>query len=180
MVLTAHPKSKTIHISDNTRNYLEKKLDKFHRHFRNEPEAQFAQGFERGLHIVEVTLQGDGIQFRSQERNGDLHAAIDRVIDKLDSQLKRFKGKRINHHRQKSAIKVEAEAALAEPDPDDFRPHIARRKLFKMERMSPQEAARHMERLDHNFYMFMNDETNRLAVLYRRENGDYGLIEPEV
>lgn len=179
MVLTAHPKSKTIQISEDTRNYLAKKLEKFHKHFRNEPEVQFTQGFERGLHIVEVTLHGDDIQFRSQERNGDLHAAIDRVIDKLDTQLKRFKGKRMDNHRQKSAIKVEAEAALEAPDPDAFRPHIARRKLYKMERMSPQEAARQMELLDHNFYMFLNNETNHLAVLYRRDGGDYGLIEPE-
>jgi putative sigma-54 modulation protein len=180
MLLTAHPKSKSVHITDDTRAYLEKKLNKFHKHFRNEPQVQFTQGFERGQHIVEITLHGDDILLRSQERNGDLHAAIDRVIDRLDTQLKRFKSKRIDSHRQQSAIKAEAEAALAEVEGNGFRPHIARRKLFKMERMSPIEAARRMEMVEHGFYLFLNDETNRLAVLYRREGGDYGLIEPEV
>jgi putative sigma-54 modulation protein len=180
MLLMAHPKGKSVQITDDTRSYLEKKLNKFDKHFRQEPEVHFAQGFERGQHIVEVTLHGDDILLRSQERNSDLHAAIDRVVDKLDSQLKRFKSKRIDNHRQTSALKQEAEAALREPQNDGFRPTIARRKTFKMERLTPYEAARQMELLDHGFFLFLNAETNRLAVLYRRDNGDYGLIEPEV
>lgn len=180
MLVMSHPKGKSVHITEDTRNYLEKKLGKFQRHFHQEPEARLVQGFERGQHIIEVTLQGDGLLLRSQDRNGDLHAAIDRVVDKLDTQLRRFKEKRIDTHRQPSPIKQEAEAALNMIESDGFRPHIARRKSFKMDHMMPHEAARQMELLDHNFYLFFNEETNRLSVLYRREGGDYGLIEPEL
>src|SRR5690348_6399122 len=109
MQLNAHPKTKSVHITDDTRRYAEKKLAKLGKHFRHEPEAQFILGFERGLHVVEVTLIGDDIQLRSQERHGDLHAAVDGVVDKLEAQLKRFKGKRVEAHRRPSAIKQEAE-----------------------------------------------------------------------
>lgn len=182
MLVMSHPKSKSVHISDDTRSYLEKKLGKFAKHFHQEQEleARLVQGFERGQHIVEVTLQGDGLLLRSQDRNGDLHIAIDRVVDKLDTQLKRFKEKRIENHRQPSPLKQDAAAALNEVEENGFRPVIARRKAFKMDHLTPHEAARQMEMLDHTFYLFMNTETNRLAVLYRREGGDYGVIEPEV
>ncbi|MCS6775357.1 MAG: ribosome-associated translation inhibitor RaiA [Chloroherpetonaceae bacterium] len=179
MLLVSHPKSKSVHITEDTRRYLEKKLGKLEKHFHQEPEARLVQGFERGQHIVEVTLAGDGILLRSQDRNGDLHAAIDRVVDRLETQLKRFKEKRIDNHRQPSPIKQEA-AALHEPQNDGFRPVIARHKTFKMERMTPFEAIRQMELLDHGFFLFLNADTDRLAVVYRREGGDYGLIEPEI
>jgi putative sigma-54 modulation protein len=173
MQLQVHPKVKTVQITDDTRQYLEKKLSKLNRHFRREPEAQFTQGFERGLHLVEVTLNGDDILLRSQERNGDLRAAIDGAIHKLETQLKRFKSKRVDGHRQPSPARSGGEGEA------EFTPRIVRRKNFPMKSMPPEEAARQMELLAHSFFVFLNEETQRVAVLYRRENGDYGLIEPE-
>ncbi len=167
-------------ISEDTRQYLEKKIGKLGKHFRQEPEALCTQDFERGLHIVEVTLNGDGILLRSQERNGDLRAAIDGVVEKLETQVKRFKEKRVDSHRKSSAIKTEAEAALAEGVAEAFVPRIVRRKSFPMKAMAPEEAARQMELLGHSFFVFLDEETNRLGVLYKRQGGDYGLIEPEV
>lgn len=176
-MLHLHPKSKQIQISDETRQYLEKKLSKLYKHFHREPDVQFAQGFERGQHIVEVTLNGDGVLLRSQMRNSALRAAIDGVVEKLESQWKRFKEKRVTTHRQASAIKTEAEAAL---EGDGLAAlNIVRRKTFPMQSMPPEEAARQMELLGHSFFVFRNEETNRVGVLYRRQDGDYGLIEPE-
>jgi putative sigma-54 modulation protein len=173
MQLQVHPKVKTVQITDDTRQYLEKKLGKLNRHFRREPEAQFTQGFERGLHLVEVTLNGDDIVLRSQQRNGDLRAAIDSAVHKLETQLTRFKSKRVDGHRHPSPLRAEEEGE------EDFQPRIVRRKNFPMKSLSPEEAARQMELLSHNFFVFLNEETHRVAVLYRRESGDYGLIEPD-
>ncbi|HZT43121.1 MAG TPA: ribosome-associated translation inhibitor RaiA [Chthonomonadaceae bacterium] len=180
MRLNAHPKTKTVQITDETRRYAEKKLAKLGKHFRHEPEAQLIQGFERGQHVVEVTLSGDDIQLRSQERHGDLHAAVDGVVDKLETQLKRFKGKRVQAHRRPSAIKQEAEAAITEVDIDAFAPRIVRRKAFALRSMSAEEAAHQMELLGHSFFVFLDEDTNRIGVLYKRHGGDYGLIEPKI
>ena len=179
MKLHVHPKSRAVQVSDDTRQYVEKKLGKLNKHFRQEPEVQFTQGFERGQHIVEVTVRGDGGLLRGQVRHSDLRAAVDSVIDKLETQLKRFKGKRVDGHRQESAIKAEAEAAVTSESAEDFAPLIVRRKSFTVQSMPPEEAARQMEMLGHNFFVFINEETQRLGVLYRRESGDYGLIDPK-
>jgi putative sigma-54 modulation protein len=176
MMLSAHPKSKSVHITDDTKEYLEKKLGKFARYFRKEPEAQFVQGFERGYHIAEVTLHGDSLILRSQEKHTDLRTAVDRAVAKLETQLIKYKSKRIDSHRHTSAIKAEAEASL--DSMPDFAPQIARRKSFAVLSMSPEDAAQQMELLGHTFFLFKNDETGKPSVLYRRESGDYGLIEP--
>ena len=176
MMLTAHPKSKSVHIAEDTKQYLEKKLGKFARYFRSEPDAQFVQGFERGHHIAEVTLHSEGLILRSQEKHTDLRTAIDHAVSKLETQLTKYRSKRIDSHRQASAIKVEAEASL--DSEGDFSPQIVRRKEFTVEAMSPGDAAQKMELLGHTFFLFKNDETGKASVLYRRESGDYGLIEP--
>jgi putative sigma-54 modulation protein len=178
MQLTMHPKTKAVQVTEETRRYLEKKLSKMNKHFRREPEAQATQDFERGLHIVEVTLTCDDVLLRSQDRNSDLRAAMDGVVAKLESQWKRFKGKRVDGHRQPSPIKTDAEAALEEAAA--FVPRIVRRKRFPMKSMSAEEAARQMELLGHDFFVFLDEETNRVGILYRRAGGDYGLIEPEL
>ncbi len=178
MRLHVHCKNKTILVSEDTRHYLEKKLDRLHKHFRREPEAQFTQDFERGLHIVEVTVNDDGVLLRSQERHNDLRTAIDNVVDKLETQVKRFKGKRVDIHRQPSPIK--AEAALESNSETNFAPRIVRRKTFPMKPILPEEAAQQMELLGHNFFVFLDEQTGLVGVLYKRQSGDYGLIEPEV
>src|SRR5688572_27912364 len=116
MLLTAHPKNKSVHITDDTRTYLEKKLQKLQKLFRHEPEAQLTLGFESGQPIVEVTVHSAHIPIISQYLNIDLHAAIDRMIDRLDSHLKRFKTNRIDNHRQHSALKAEGVVIFSEEE----------------------------------------------------------------
>lgn len=178
MRLHVHPKAKTVQITEDTKQYLEKRLEKVSKLFRREPEAQFTQNFERGQYIVEVTLSGEGVLLRSQERNPDLRVAIDKVVDKLDAQWKRFKQKRVdNRQHQSSAIR--GESALVSEDEPEYTPRIVRRKNFTLESMAPEDAARQMELLGHTFFVFTDETTNRVGVLYKREGGDYGLIEPD-
>lgn len=179
MQVQVHAKTRSVHITEDTRTYLEKKLSRLGKHFRHEPAALCAQSFERGQHIIEITVDGDNMTLRSQERHSDLHTAIDSVVDKLEGQLRRFKERRIDSHRQSSIVKAMAEAELsAEAEP--FAPRIVRRKTYPMKSMPPEEAARQMELLGHSFFMFLDEETSKVGVIYRRMSGDYGLIEPEI
>lgn len=175
MKITVHAKQKGIHVSDETRDYAVKKLERLNKFFRHEPDVLFIQDQERGLHIVEMTLHGDGIVLRSQERCPDLRACVDSVFAKLETQIKRFMSKRIDGHRHASPAKTNG----ADESEEEFMPRIVRRKAFPMKSMSAAEAARQMELLGHNFFLFRDEDTDSIGVLYRRESGDYGLIEAE-
>jgi putative sigma-54 modulation protein len=182
-------KSKNGPVTDALRQYAEKKVKKLERYFRRIDTAELEQEIERGQHIVELSLEGDGVFLRSEERCNDIHAAIDNVVEKLESQVKRFKTKARRGHQRPGPVKeVGAELASSlesgetdesEEEGEGYRPRIVRRKRFPMKPMPAEEAARQMELLDHSFFLFMNVETGNVNVLYRRRDGDYGLIEPE-
>jgi putative sigma-54 modulation protein len=158
--------------SDSLKQYAEKKVRKLSRYFHSIQEVDLVQATERGQHIVELDLQGDGVHLRSHERAGDLNAAVDSAVDKMERQLKRFKSK-LRHEHERDSV------AAAEPESEPYKPRIARRKKHMMKPMSAEEAARNMELLDHSFYLFENSVTGEANVLYRRRDGSYGLIEPD-
>lgn len=174
------------------RQYAEKKIQKLERYFHNSPTAVLEESFERGMHIVEVSIDGDGIRLRSEERCNDLNAAVDTAIERMEKQVQRFKNRvKKGHHRPgpvKQTVADQVSDSLTgvvddSPDEDsgeNVELNITRRKSFPMKPMSPEEAARQMELLDHNFFLFQNEDTNGVNVLYRRRDGNYGLIEPEL
>jgi len=103
---------------------------------------------------------------------------IESVIDKLERRIKKSRSKLIDRYRESPETRGAWEAESAEPS-DDFEPELVRSKRFNVKPMSPEEAAAQMELLGHDFYVFMNAETEEVNVLYRRRDGNYGLIEPE-
>ncbi len=186
-------KGKHMEVSDGLKAYAEKKLRKLERYFNHIQEVQITQSIERNWHVVEVLVQGDGILLRGEERTSDMYASIDQVFEKLERQLVKFKGKRTLRPREESAhIKEQLEEAAAaeqvEEGPIELEPgqspldavRVVRTKRFPVKPMSPEEAAIQMELLGHGFFVFANAETDQVNVVYRRQQGDYGLIEPEV
>ncbi len=169
-------KSRSAGLPERARAYVDKKLARLDRYFHEIRQAEMEQRFERGQYIVEVTLIGDGITLRAQVRNSDLFAAVDSVVDKLESQITRFKEKIIEQHRKPSPIREEMPENETESHPA---PRIVRRKRYVMKPMPPEDAIRQMELVGHDFFVFQNQETGFMNVLYRRQDGDYGLIEPE-
>jgi len=174
--------------SDAIKQYAEKKVRKLERYFRNLESVEIEQTTERGQHIVELNVEGDGVFLRSEERCNDLYAAVDNAVDKMERQVKRFKTRVRRVHQRPGPVK-ETVAELAahlsvgeaeEAEEAPYVPHIARRKRFPMKPMSGEEAARQMELLGHEFFLFLNEETGEYSVLYKRRDGAYGLIEPEV
>ncbi len=134
---------------------------------------------------VEVQLNVPHGIIRAEEHHSDMYAAIDRVGDVLERQLRKFKTKHLRHRHDASVD--DAGGMVAAPVEDDLEPggvsavpEIVRQKKFDLRPMSPEDAALQMDALHHDFYVFMNAATEHCAVVYRRKDGNYGLIEPKV
>jgi len=181
MRLTIRGKSEPI--PESLQRYAEKKLAKLDRLFRRIEEAEIHHAFERGMHIVELTMLGDNVDLRSEERSSDLHAAVDSAIEKIERRVKRFKTRVRDDHRRPSpdkSLDLSEELAPAIEEDETPAPRIVRRKRFPIKPMPADEAARQMELSDHDFFLFLNEETGAYSVMYRRRDGNYGLIEPEL
>jgi len=129
---------------------------------------------------AEITVRGRNLLLRAEERADDLHAAFDAALDKMDRQIERYKGK---HHRGRGDGRSAAEAAepIIDDETGELTPLVAKRKKFTLVPMSEDEAVIQMRELGHeNFFIFYNAQTSQINVLYRRRNGSYGLIEPEI
>lgn len=176
-------KGKNVDVTDALQRYAEKKVQKLEKYFHSIKEAVVTQSTQRNWHIVEVTLEGDGILLRGEERSDNMYASIDQVVEKLEKQIKRFKGKLIERVHPEEPPK---EHVATIPPPEEAvseeveeTPTIVRMKKVSLEPMSPDEAAAQMELLNHDFYLFLNAETDAVNLIYRRKDGNYGLIEPE-
>lgn len=179
-----HFKGKNLEITEALKNYTEKKLAKLDKHFNDLREAQVFMSVHRGLHMVEVQMEGDGILLRAEERKGtDMYGSIDQVAEKLELRAQKFKGKRIGKSqdlgpRAKEAIRTAAmNEAFGADEPIEEMPGIVRVKKFTAEPMTAEEAAHKMELLHHVFYIFQNVDKDAINVVYKREDGNYGVIE---
>lgn len=181
-------KGKNVEITDALKGYVDKKLSKLEKYFHDIKEATVIMSVHRGMHIVEVQLEGDGILLRGEERRGtDMYGSIDQVVEKLETRVKKFKGKLYGKTtedgpKEKEAIKdeqmQEAFGEPAEPFAEEEEPAIVRTKKFALKPMTPEEAAQQMELLHHDFFVFRNAASEEVNVIYKREDGNYGLIEP--
>lgn len=176
---------KNVEVTEALRNYAERKISHLDHYFTNIRDAHVIISTQRNWQIVEVQLDGDGVFLRSEERTGDAYASIDAVVDKLERQIKRFKGKLIQRHRhpaEDSGVRAGSETVdLGDTGEDEEPlPVVVRTKRIATKPMVAEEAAMQMELLNHDFFVFQNAETGTVNVVYRRRDGNYGLIEPEV
>ena len=175
---------KNIDVTPALKNYAEEKVSKLERFFDNEPiEANITLEVEKERHIVEVTAYVNGIILRGEEDTSDMYASIDGVIEKLERQVHKYKTrihKKLIEKKQeyKEEYKEERIEKLFENEEDEFSPKIVRTKKFAIKPMDVEEAVMQMDLLGHDFFVFSNAETNEVNVVYKRKNGDYGLIEP--
>ena len=131
--------------------------------------------------VAEATLFINGSVLKAREASQDMYASIDRMSDKLERQVRRYRGRQIDrwHGQIKNQHAVEAPAEVEPPlEEEDVEARIVRTKQFQMKPMSAREAVLQMELLDHDFFVFTSAETGDINVVYRRRDGDYGLIEP--
>jgi len=161
--------------------YAQKKLSKLEKHFEKSTDVQVVLSVIREEHIVEVTMNLNGLILRGEESTGDMYASIDMVVDKLERQVKKYKTRMSKSKRERGArIISEKHAAMeAEERMEDDKPQIVRTKRFPLKPMSVEEAVLQMDLLGHSFFVFTNAETEDINVVYRRKDDNYGLIEPE-
>jgi len=183
---------RNVEITDYTRSYLEKKLKRVERHLPGLSEAhvELATESTKGAeqrNVAQVTLRAGGKILRGEERAADLFSAIDIVMEKVVRQVDRFKEKRTERSRKKSLREntqaIAAEAVMTEDSTDDeaeaYQP-IVRSKRFQTSPMPPEEAIEQMELLGHSFFVFYNAQDGQINVIYRRNDGNYGLLIPEL
>lgn len=167
---------KNIEVSDYLRDLVTKKVAKLDKYFPEDTEAHVLLAVERNRHIVEVTIPYSGGIIRGEEVSGDMYASIDTVLAKVEKQ--------INRHRTKleKSLREDAFAADYEDYQDDEEEEehsVVRVKRFSIKPMDVEEAVLQMELLGHSFYVFENAEDGQVNVVYKRKDGNYGLIEPE-
>ena len=155
-----------------------KKINKLDKFFSEETEANATMSIQKSWHIFELTIKHKGIVFRAEEKSTDMFASIDRAVDIVERQIRRNKT-RLSRRIHESAFKVAdvMDETVYVEEEHDFR--VVRSKRFPVSPMTVDEAILQMNLLSHEFYVFVNAESETTNVVYKRENGDYGLIEPE-
>ena len=164
-------------VSDSLKARAEKKLNKLDRYFNKDAEAIIRFRQQRGgRNIAEITVSVDGLILRAEENSNDMYLSIDRAVDKLESQIRRYRTKMEKHLRDP---KPEIEEEVVEPVYEEVNYDVVRVKKFSVKPMDVDDAITQMELLGHNFFLFMNAENDSMNVLYRRNDGTYGLLVPE-
>lgn len=173
-------KGKHIEVTNAMRNYVEKRLNKIERHFAHILEVIVTLSVEKNRQIVEVTLQASRALIRAEEETDDMYASMDKVADKLERQIQKYKDKYLKKSHPGTERKgLDKEGVNVEDSESNEIAKIVKTKRFAIKPMSVEEAAMQMDLLGHNFFVFANDNTNKVNVLYKRKDGNFGLIEPE-
>ncbi len=165
-------RGKNIDVNPALRQYAEKRLVKLEKYIRHDPcVCQVTFSTKRGKYVVEVTIPLNGMILRAEESAQDAFASVDLVSEKLERQLEKYKTRLLK--RDKQEIKLSG----GQKEPETGK--IVKVKRFAMKPMMPEEAALQMELLGHDFFVFPNGETGVVNVIYKRKDGNFGLIEPE-
>jgi putative sigma-54 modulation protein len=175
---------KNMNVSQRTEDFVKRKMQRLDRHLSEPLEARVELSQENTKNvnqrqIAQVTLFKNGTIIRAEERAADLKVAVEAVVNKLDKQIRRYKDKQVRKRRVNGGIGeavavAEAEGAI-EPEA-----RLVRTKRFFVSPMPADEAIEQMELLGHSFFLFLNAESGDLNVVYRRDDGNYGLLEPQL
>ena len=155
---------------------MESKLGKLERYFSPDTEVQVTLSVEKGRQKIEVTIPVKGSIIRAEQDSSDMYVSVDLVEEIIERQIKKYKTKIVD--KKQSALAF-SEAFLQEEAEQEETVNIVKTKRFAMKPMDAEDACVQMELLGHNFFMFLNADTNEVNVVYKRKGNSYGLIEPE-
>ena len=168
---------KNIDVTSGLRTTIEQKLGKLERYFTPTTEIIVTLSVEKERQKIEVTIPVKGTIIRSEQVSDDMYVSIDLVEEVIERQLLKYKKKIIDKHQEGGELQPDFMDLSDTMDEDEVK--IIRTKRFGMKPMFPEDACVQMELLGHNFFVFMNAETDEVNVVYKRKDGAYGLIEPE-
>lgn len=170
---------KNVEVTEGLRNAIEKKISRLDKFFENEQEAFVTLNVQKARKIIEVTIRFNGVLLRSEEANSDMYAAIDIVSDKLERQMVKHKSRLERKYHTNVPLKYKEIPTYEYHEGEVRDPHIVKTKKFAVKPMSSEEAVLQMELLGHDFFVYSNAEDGVVNVVYKRKDGNYGLIEPE-
>lgn len=169
---------KNMEITNALRDITFKKIGKLDKYFEKDVETNVTFSVEKDRQIIEVTINLPGTILRAEESSDDMYNAIDKSVDVLEGQIRKYKTKLQKRYQNGKTIRFENIEPISDEDRKEG-PKLVKMKRFAMKPMSAEEAILQMELLRHNFFMFMNGDTDEVNVVYKRKDGNYGLIEPE-
>ena len=174
-------KGRNLEVSDAIRSYAEQKLAKLERQL-NDPRVELELTVERNPsiaanHVAEATIWTSGPVLRARESSSDMRASIDQLVEKLERQVKRYRSQG-KARRRKARANGPAEEAMPVVA-DEAEPLIVKTKQFTVNPMTPEDAVLQLELIGHDFFVFRSADTGDVNVVYRRRDGNYGLIEPQ-
>lgn len=178
---------RNIDITDAIKDYVEKRLQKLKKYFPYVVDVHVVLYTQKINQVCEVTILANRFTIHGEERSGDLYASIDLVVDKLDSQLKRYKERLVDKHERQQRKEKEKELNLNisvydRGDLEDLNPEpqVIHTQRLAIKPMSVEEAVMQMDLINQDFLVFRNDASDGINVIYRRKDGHYGLIVPEI
>ena len=175
--------TRNVELPGDIKDYMEKKLFKIEKFFDRILDTQVALNYKRGMNVVEITSNVNGVVMRGEDYAPDLRKAFDKALKNIERQVKKHK----SYLTDKARMKVQEISFDIDPElipapvveKDEPAREIVKRKKFTVDVMTPVEATMQMDLLGHSFFLFKNDETGAINVVYRREEGGYGLLEPK-
>ena len=177
-------KGKQFAVTDSIENYIRKKMMKLEKYFDQIMEAVATISVQKHRHIFEVTLQAKRAIIRAEEESDDIYNSVDRVVERLERQIIKYKEKLYSKHgteyNKGKVIEISESEDLEISSPPEQDRKIVKTKRFVLKPMSPEEASLQMDLLGHNFFVFSNEESGQINVIYKRKDGNFGLIEPEI
>jgi putative sigma-54 modulation protein len=190
MAIAVKVKGKHLEVTEGLREYAEKRLQRLEKYFANIREAHVCESIEGNQHRVEVTLEGDGLLLRGEERTSDMYVSLDRVVDKLEQRVKRFKEKHthLRNHQESlrrnvattNGVGIEGILPADSEEEIDTKPRIVRTKAVTMKPMGIDDAVRMLELTEHEWFVYLDSDTDMTQVVYRRRDGNYGLVVPKI
>ncbi|WP_017547878.1 ribosome hibernation-promoting factor, HPF/YfiA family [Salinicoccus carnicancri] len=184
-------RGENIEVTDAIRNHIEEKVSKLERYFTNAPNTHAhvnIKTYSNKQGKVEITIPMKNLTLRAEEKHEDLYAAVDLIVDKLERQIRKHKTKINRKFREKNPeqdffAKLEMDASHEfreeEDDKADTGSYIVRSKKFQLKPMDSEEAVLQMNMLGHDFFVFNDRETEGTSIVYKRNDGKYGLIETD-
>lgn len=168
---------RNLEVTPGLRAAVEEKIGKLDRYFNPDTEVTVTMSIQKERQNIEVTIPVKGTLLRAEESSNDMYVSIDLVEEVIERQLKKYKNKLIDKKQAAAAFTPQFLEEDHNDQDDEIR--IVKTKRFGMKPMDPEEACFQMELLGHNFYVFLNADTDEVNVVYKRKGNTYGLIEPE-
>ncbi len=169
---------KNIHVSDDFKDVIEKKIDKLDKYFVGNTAANVVLSASGTRQKVEATIRIKGSIFRAEQEANDLGEGIDKVVEKLSSQMSKYKTKLHKKHKDNHEQEIMF-GEFPENNEEEEEIEIIKTKNFVLHPMNVEEAIMQMELLDHEFFVFLDGNTGKINVVYKRKNNGYGLIDPD-